>query len=99
MNQVVILPPENIGKNFIPKKYLPNGKDEFYLRNEQSSWEKSKWRNLRSEEVERLVKNDNTSDNWDEILVTNQFDPRQIKNTKFFGLVRIGSVQNAILEH
>jgi hypothetical protein len=99
MDQVLIIPPENIGKNFIPSEYLPKGKDEYYLRNTQSPPPKSGWRHLRSDEVEKLVKNDNTSDNWDEILVTDQFDTNQIKNSKFFGLVRIGCLRNVTLQH
>lgn len=99
MDKVLIIPPENIGKNFIPKEYLPKGKDEYYQRNKQTVPPKAGWRNLRSEEVERLVKNDNTADNWDEIFVTDQFDPNQIKNTRFFGLVRIGRLRNIILQH
>lgn len=99
MENVLIVPPENIGKNFIPAEYLPKGKDEFYQRNNQTVHPKSGWRHLISDEVEGLVKNDNTADNWDEILVTDQFDTNQIKNTRFFGLVRIGSVRNIILQH
>jgi len=99
MDNVLIIPPENIGKNFIPAEYLPEGKDEYYQRNKQTSRPKSGWRNLRSDEVERLVKNDNTADDWDEILVTDQFDTNQIKNTRFFGLVRIGCLRNVILQH
>ena len=99
MDSVLIVPPENIGKNFIPEEYLPKGQDEYYQRNNQSVPPKSGWRNLRSDEVERLVKNDNTADNWDEILVTNQFDTNQIKNSRFFGLVRIGCLRNTILQH
>lgn len=99
MDKVLIVPQENIGKNFVPPEYLPKGKDEYYLRNRQSVPPKSGWRNLRSDEVEKLVKNDNTSDNWDEILVTDQFEPNQIKNTRFFGLVRIGSLRNVMLQH
>lgn len=99
MNTVLILPQDEMGKNFIPSEFLPQGKDEFYLRNEQSKAPKSKWRQLHSDELERLVKNDNTASNWDEILVTDQFDPRRIKNTRFFGLVRIGCVRNVTLQH
>ncbi len=99
MDKVLIVPQENIGKNFVPPEYLPKGKDEYYLRNRQSVPPISGWRNLRSDEVEKLVKNDNTSDNWDEILVTDQFEPNQIKNTRFFGLVRIGSLRNVMLQH
>jgi hypothetical protein len=57
------------------------------------------WRNLRSDEIERLVKNQNTADDWDEILVTDVFDPSLIRNNKFFGLVRIGSVRDLVLRH
>jgi len=99
MNTVLILPQDEMGKNFIPSEFLPQGKDEFYLRNEQSKTPKSKWRQLHSDELERLVKNDNTASNWDEVLVTDQFDPRRIKNTRFYGLVRIGCVRNVTLQH
>ncbi len=99
MDNVAIVFPENMGKNFIPKEYLPKGKDEYYLRNIQTNKPRGGWRNLRSDEVERLVKNDNTSDGWDNILVTDEFDPDQIKNTRFFGLVRIGRLRNVFLQH
>ncbi|HEX2395460.1 MAG TPA: DUF4954 family protein [Bacteroidales bacterium] len=99
MDKVSIVYPEYMGKNFIPKEFLPEGKDEYYLRNAQSGKPRNEWRNLRSDEVERLVKNDNTSDGWDNILVTEEFDPDQIKNTRFFGLVRIGRLRNVFLQH
>ncbi len=99
MDKVLIINPENIGKNFIPQEYLPKGKDEYFQRNKQTRPPKTGWRHLKSDEVERLVKNNNTADNWDEILVTDQFEPKQIKNTKFFGLVRIGCMRNVILQH
>ncbi len=99
MDTVSILQKNSIGRSFIPNEYLPDGKDEYYYRNIQTSYPKERWRHLQSGEVERLVKNNNTSDNWDEILVTDQFDSGQIKNSEFIGLVRIGRVQNIILEH
>jgi Domain of unknown function (DUF4954) len=99
MDNVLLVPPENIGKNFIPAEYLPAGKDEYFQRNKQRLPPKSGWRHLRSDEVERLSKNDNAADNWDEVLVTDQFDTNQIKNTRFYGLVRIGCIRNVILQH
>ncbi len=99
MDNVIILPPESIGRNFIPAEFLPKGKNEYYLRDRQSVPPKGGWRNLRSEEVERLVKNANTAENWDEILVSDEFDTDQIKNSKFYGLVRIGRLRNNILQH
>jgi hypothetical protein len=99
MDNVILLPPESIGRRFIPAEFLPKGKDEYYLRDRQSSRPKDGWRHLRSEEVERLVKNANTAENWDEILVTDEFDTDQIKNSKFYGLVRIGRLRDNILQH
>ena len=99
MDNVLIVPPENIGKNFVPPEYIPKGTDEYFQRNKQATSPESGWRHLHSDEVERLVKNDNTADNWDEVLVTDQFDTNQIKNTRFFGLVRIGRLRNIILQH
>jgi len=99
MDRVLIVPSENIGRNFIPSEYLPKDKDEYYQRNKQVITPKSGWRNLRSDEIEQLVKNDNTADNWDELFVTDEFEPNQIKNTRFYGLVRIGRMQNVIVQH
>lgn len=98
-DNVVILPPENIGRNFIPAEYLPEGKDEYHIRNSQVCHPKNGWRHLRSDEVEKLVKNGNTTDSWDEILVTDQFETSQIKNCRFYGLIRIGTTRNVILQH
>lgn len=98
-DNVQILLPERIGKNFIPSEYLPEGRNEYYLRDMQTCRPEMGWRHLRADEVERLVKNDNTADNWDEILVTDQFEPEQVKNSQFFGLVRIGATRNVILQH
>lgn len=98
-DKVLILQPECIGSKFIPEQYIPNGKDEFHIRNTQVTPPESGWRNLRSDEVEQLVKNGNTTDNWDNILVTDEFEPGQIKNSRFYGLVRIGAISNVVLQH
>lgn len=99
MDNVFILSMERIGKNFIPDEFLPDGKDEYYLRNDQTFWPNRQCRHLCSNEIKQLIENFNTSDDWNNILVTDPFDPRQIKNTQFFGLVRIGYVRNIALEH
>ncbi|HPC11346.1 MAG TPA: DUF4954 family protein [candidate division Zixibacteria bacterium] len=99
MDNVSILPPGSIGRQFIPPEFLPPGQDEYHFRNIQAPHPAGRFRHLRSDEVERLVKNSNDCDNWDQLLVTDEFDPGQIKNSKFFGLVRIGRLRNMILEH
>ena len=99
MDNVHILPVNSIGKDFVEKEFIPKGKNEFYFRNLQTLWPIDRWRHLTSDEVERLVKNNNTADNWDDILVTDEFNPRLIMNSEFYGLVRIGSIRNVVLEH
>jgi len=99
MDKVYIIPPENIGKNFISKEYSPEGGNEYIKRNTQVRKPINGWRGLRADELEMLVKNDNTASNWDDILVTDPFDPNLIQNTRFYGLVRIGRLQNITLQH
>ncbi|MBD3320683.1 MAG: DUF4954 family protein [Chitinivibrionales bacterium] len=99
METVAMLPDDALGKAFIPPEYLPGGKNEFYLREKQQPRRNEMYRNLRSDEIEVLVKNGNTCDNWDTILVSEEFTPSLIKNSEFFGLVRIGRLKPAVLCH
>jgi hypothetical protein len=99
MDNVKIIPAEDIGNGFIGPEFIPEGKDEWYLRNEQFSKSKKAYRRLRAHEVETLVKNGNYCEDWDNIRVTDEFDSGQIKNNEFFGFVRIGRCKEAMLEH
>ncbi len=89
---------QSLGYNFIPTEFLPDGKDEYYLRKMQ---DKSgiDYRQLTAYEIEALVKNRNTSDDWNKILVSDAFNPELVKNCKFFGLVRIGKLEPYCLEY
>lgn len=98
-NTVTMLVGEQMKMHFIEKEYLPEGENEFYLRNKQTKVPANGWRHLRSDEIERLVKNNNSCENWDDFLVTDEFNPKQIKNNKFYGLVRIGEVRDAMLQY
>ena len=73
--------------------------DEYYLRNQQNPKPAGFWRRLRAEEIEALVKNANTCDDWDSILVRDPFCPQLIKNCEIAGLVRIGRLEARLLEH
>jgi hypothetical protein len=99
MGTVSILPAISLGTGFIPPLHLPEGKDEYYLRNTQIPWAIDRWRHLNPGEIEKLIENNNFSENWDSIFVTNNFDPGQVKHNKFYGLIRLGNISNKILEY
>ncbi len=99
MDNISIMQAELMGKNFITDPYIPRGKDEYYLRNQQLTKPEGYWRNLKSSEIEELVKNANTCDDWDLIYVTDEFKAALIKNCEFFGLVRIGKLRDITLQH
>lgn len=92
MNIINKYPLKDNGYHFIEKKYLPKGKDEYHLRNIQNR-SLRKYLPLSKEQINILEKNHNSSDNWNKILVSEQFDPKLVKNCKFFGLVRIGQLK------
>jgi hypothetical protein len=92
MNIIEIHPVKELGYNFIDKKYLPKNGNEYYLRNIQNN-AGIQYRALTTAELDTLVHNRNTSDNWNNILVSKKFNPGLVKNCKFYGLVRIGSLE------
>ena len=98
-----ILPLERLGYDFIPAEYLPQGADEYWLRNvqqEEKFYRKpGDWRKLNFEEIELLKKNRNTCSNWDNFLVSDPFEPLLIRDSSFYGLIRIGSLQSVYLRH
>jgi hypothetical protein len=91
MNIINKFPVEEIGYNFIEAKYLPKGKNEYYLRNEQTSSSQT-YQPLTEKQIQILVQNGNHSDNWNDVLVSKQFNPSLVKHSKFYGLVRIGNL-------
>jgi len=98
MSEMRVVPGASPGRCFVPPEFLPAGADEHYLRNAQSPRPDGYWRPLRTDEIDILVKNANVADNWDNVLVTEQFNPRRVKNCEFYGLVRIGRLEDACLE-
>ena len=97
MNIIKKQPVNRLGYNFVEEKYIPSGKDEYYLRNIQNTSD-TVYRKLTSQEIEVLVHNRNTSDNWDLIFVSSSFNADLVKNCKFYGLVRIGNLEPFYLE-
>ncbi|MBN8687784.1 MAG: DUF4954 family protein [Chitinophagales bacterium] len=82
----------DLGYGFIAKAYIPKGKNEYYLRNVQNR-SGIRYRKLTPVEINLLEKNDNSSDNWNKVLVSDAFDPTLVKRCSFFGLVRIGKLE------
>ena len=98
MSELRIVPTGCLGRCFVPAEFTPAGVDEHCFRNTQSTRPDVHWRKLRADEIDLLVKNANTADHWDNILVTEQFRPRGVKNCEFYGLVRIGRLEDVCLE-
>jgi NDP-sugar pyrophosphorylase family protein len=77
--------------------------DEYWLRNTQQAERFFKkpgdWRKLDSGEIEVLIKNRNYCSNWKDVLVSDPFDPELIRDSYFYGLVRIGILQSVLLKH
>ncbi len=94
MNNINKISINKLGYGFI--KDLPKGKDEYYLRNKQNR-SGIAYRKLTAFEIEILVRNRNSSDEWSNILVSNEFNPELVKNCSFFGLNRIGNLETSCL--
>jgi NDP-sugar pyrophosphorylase family protein len=97
MNNIIKRPIRDIGYGFIDPAFLPKGKNEYHLRNRQNR-NGIHYRKLTTSEIEMLVRNNNSSDNWNNILVSDAFNPDLVKNCTFFGLVRIGKLEPFFLE-
>ncbi len=91
MNIIKTHPVEELGYNFIDPKYIPEGQTEYHIRDMQNGGKK--YRALTALELDTLIHNRNTSDNWNNVQVSENFTAGLIKNCKFYGLVRIGVLQ------
>ena len=96
-NEIKTVKIDSLGYDFIAKQYLTEGNDEYYLRNIQNTNGIS-YRQLSAYEIEVLVRNSNTCENWNKLLVSDAFNPELVKNCKFYGLVRIGKLEAFCLE-
>lgn len=97
MNHITKQPLSSLGYNFIAKEFIPKGKNEYHLRNLQNR-SGIRYRKLTPGEITVLTRNKNSSDNWNNVLVAQAFDPQLVKNCSFFGLVRIGKLEPWFME-
>lgn len=86
-----------LGYNFISPDFIPSAENEYYLRNKQAEFDKP-YRQLSEPEIQQLIKNRNTSDNWKNVYVTTPLNPDLIRNCSFYGMVRIGQLDELLLE-
>lgn len=97
MNIIKKHPVNNLGYNFVDKQYIPDGKDEYHLRNKHNK-NGIEYRKLSAHDIEALIRNRNTSDDWNKIFVSEEFNAELVRNCKFHGLVRIGKLEPFYLE-
>ena len=98
---------ERYGYDFIGGAFLPEGQDEYYLRDRQldalyrsrGGRKREHFRHLEPIEIEVLVKNRNISARWDDVFVTDRFDPLYIRDSFFAGRVRIGACAGGTLRY
>lgn len=93
-------PLRSLGYDFVPKEYLPAGQDEYYLRFQQNPKSIDQYRALTPAEIDQLIALGNESSNWNDVLVSKAgFIPDQVRHTKFYGLVRIGKMDEIYVEY
>ncbi len=102
MNDINLQKDEAIGLGFVPPEFLGPGENEYRIRDEQLralGKDPAGYRRLRPYEIEALVRNSNTCLDWNELRVSDPFTPELVKNCAFAGLIRLGILERAILEH
>ncbi len=91
-NIIEKIPLSKLGYDFIKDEFLPKGKNEYYLRNQQERSGR-KYRKVTKNEIAILEKNQNKHNNWNHFYVVENFNPELILNCNFYGLIRIGNLE------
>lgn len=99
MKEMSLISQGVLGYGFVNPEYIPVGADEYWQRNQQIGERAKQWRKLRSDEIAVLVKNNNFCSNWDNFFVSDPFNPHLIRNSQFYGLVRLGAVRDNLLQY
>ena len=64
MGELRVVDTRRLGWDFIPPEFLPEGKDENYIRDAQSPRPVDYWQPLTSQQIAELESGDNTADDW-----------------------------------
>ena len=99
MERVTIIPADKAYDSWIDRKYIPEGQDKYWLRNTQAREPEGGWRHLTQNEMAILIRNNNSANDWNSILVGASFNPDVIRGNKFTGFVRMGNMSDDILQY
>lgn len=101
-NDIRIFYDTRVGERFVPADRLRPGETEYTIRDAQlraTGKDPDAFRPLSTHELEILVRNNNTCNDWSLFRVQDPFRPELIRNTMFAGLVRISRLEHVSLEH
>jgi hypothetical protein len=87
----------NLGYSLLGPDFFPIGDEELAQRTADGGGPR-KWRDLKSGEIDQLQRQGNMADDWGSVLVCEPFHPAQIQRCRFLGLVRLGPLENLVLE-
>ncbi|MCF7975993.1 MAG: DUF4954 family protein [Phycisphaerae bacterium] len=84
---------------WIPPEHLAEGQTPETVRFEQSGRDAAQYRPLTSAEIQRLTDQGNQAADWTQVLVSDPFDAACLRHNEFYGLVRLGRMQQGALTH
>jgi UDP-3-O-[3-hydroxymyristoyl] glucosamine N-acyltransferase len=91
------------GYDFISGAFIPEGCDEYSIREKQTEAlygrSISSYRHIAPAEIKTLQNNNNLCKNWDDVFVSDEFDPELIRDTFFAGRVHIGRLKAGLLRY
>ena len=90
-------PARDLGYSLLGPDYMPPGDQELALRDALKR-ETRVYRSLRSGEIDTLHSQGNSSGDWGNVFVSDRFNPKLIQHCRFLGLVRLGNLENMVLQ-
>lgn len=89
-------PIEQFSRTFLPDSFTKDEEHSYLYWQEKNDL--NHYRKLNTFEIEILVRNNNSAEDWNSILVKNNFNANLVKNCEFYGIVAIGALENCFLE-
>ena len=85
----------SFGYGFVDSRYLEEGEDEYRFRFQQVPMDG--YRHLRDDEIASLEAQGNRCAGWDDVWVRDPFDVSLVRRCTFYGLVRLGPFEKAMV--